>query len=652
MVQFYNYEQIVGLLDGSQVTRKSAHTVQFVEYEQNQKKVPIVYKENKGGKPIASVRETVFSELARLLMAPHLTPPQHIVINGSRQIVGTAVDNMAMSIAKREKIGSTKFYKIRDASYATDLTSPTQLSTDISFGFLNQMPGGFFAHLMKERDEERLSIDMESLASVLTCSYFLEEDDLHKGNIGYYVTEKDGKPHVTFFKIDHDLLLTDSITSFYDSRFQNLSNRQDHFNITRHDLLHFPDLRDSSNYYWPTRRRFVVKIGDDKIYSNSADRDAFKRLQADDEFNRYKWKHLLKSILIPDELVRHAILMHLESSNYQDLSEINLISQAMQERVSKLRAVLFSTSHFNQYLTSEDGEKDLFDCMQELGNHLNEITGIAEEVKNKILRDLEVQTDHYKHIAQQQPFSTDTPLHAAIRLGDYRFEKSHLRYVGRENGSKELPIDIAAAYATDYDPFSEQVNPSKDPFCVIKHLLQNGAKMTPKVEELLKEKNINIHTYQFNSQYLQWQVNNYSDLSDLITTIGSDNSLTLKTKKNITLQVVENHIHKLKPEELALFKIDLNGSSYMARKPEFLFISQLRSTFWFIRFIFGLYGNSSTKKELNNLIQNAQNTLSKGYSPYSFFSSTSSNSQRASIVTEEKGANTADDEDTSLREIP
>ncbi|WED43293.1 Dot/Icm T4SS effector AnkK/LegA5 [Legionella cardiaca] len=630
MPRRYFLEHILGL-DKSKASKTSAHAVHFVDYRFGAQTIPIVYKENKHGKPLASVRETTFSELARLIMKPHLTPPQHLVVNEDNQIVGTAVDNIKLSIAQREKIGETQFYNLTPHNYLSDLATNHALTKEISFNFLNQMPNGFFAHLMTQKAKRNLSIDMESLASVLTCSYALEEDDLHKGNIGFYIVKKNGKPHVVFFKIDHDLLLTESITSFVDSRLQNWINRENNFDITTHDLIHFPDLRDSENFYWPTRKRFFVKLGDDKVYSHYEDREAFKKLQKDKDFVRYKWKQLLKDILIPDELIRESLFIHLEDSNFNDISEVNLVSQAMSERMAKLKSVLFSIPAFYEYLNSEPGQQDLQDNIKELVSHMEEVFPEAKRktLKNSMHLLMEEKANFYLAAASGLSSARGSPLHASIRLGDYRFEKSDKKFIHTRDHLGNLPIDIAFQQAQTYIPHSETMHPGQDPIFVIKHLLERGARMTPQIDSFFKSKSIDITSYQFNSQYLNWPLEDYADLKATLTAIGGDNTLTLKTKKIIAAQVTQNCIHRLSPSDLNTFKNDLNGAIGHPRASELLYISQLRSSFWLIRILFGLYGNSSTKKELNSMIQQAQKkTLNKSH--LSQFFTSASNSEPVS----------------------
>lgn len=625
----YLVENIQGLKTNTG-SNKSAHTVHNVSYKLDEtKEIPIFYKENKHNTPQASTNEVVFSELARLFMLPHTTPPQHLVKNGKTGLVtGVASENIQLSIAAKEK-GTSEYLNVvieRGSNYQFK-TEPKD-SKKIPFKFLNELPQGFFAHLMELRKHKKLNIDMDSLASSLVGKYTLEEDDLHKGNIGIYVIKKGGKPYVTFFNIDHDLMFSGSLTSFMDARFSNLGYRGSAFNITERDLLSFPDLQDSKNHYWPTRKRFMVKYGDDKVYADPNERTAFRELQRDPDFNRYKWKRLLKNILIPNELMQTAMGLHLDKNIPKEAAHLNLITQAMVDRVIKLRAVLFSIPQFRSYLFSPPGHDDLANIKTELEVYITGIPTLNKEAQTTLLRGISDNAVRYFTFcnpdADHRVRGGDTPLHIAIRLGDYRFEQSENafgHFLSTANDFGQKPIDVAADLAKNYEPGSEKIDPGKDPIFIIKSLIAHGAEMTAEVADILRSKGIkNLHDYHFQSKYYGLDVDNYDMLKALITQIGMDNNLSLKSKKIITTQVIKDHIGCLKQDELEKFKHELNGTSDTPIAPEFLFISQLRSSLWFVRLIRGLYGHSSTRMELNSLINLSEKNMQKG-NPFHFFSS-------------------------------
>lgn len=114
--------------------------------------------------------------------------------------------------------------------------------------------------MVQAEQENKLTIDYASLATLFATSYTLEEDDLHKGNFGFYIVEKDNKPQVVFFKIDHDLMFAESIMSFHNSRPSHWLRGEDAFDIQIEDLLTFPKITHSANSYWPTKSSFIPHL--------------------------------------------------------------------------------------------------------------------------------------------------------------------------------------------------------------------------------------------------------------------------------------------------------------------------------------------------------------------------------------------------------
>lgn len=652
--------------DPKKAPAKSAHTVELVNHVSEAGELtPTFLKGNKHGDPLASARETSFARLAGLFMSRYLTPKQHLVLDENNKVVGTAVDHVCLSIAQRD--GNAVFMKANYSAFTEEgeetltfvevardeekeekeeKTSPIKHPAEsIPFRFLGDMEGGFFAYLKEQHDAKNLVINVEALASDTVIPYLLEEDDLHRNNIGFYVIKKEGKPHVVFFKIDHDLMFSESLTSYTDCRVQSWTNYRN-FQVTARDLRDFPDLKDSNNHYWPTRERLGIP-GDKKLYSHAGDREAFKALKDDPDFQRYKWKSFLKSILVPYQLTHACLSLDLNGSGYQ--SEINLISQATSERLAALKAVLFSTPEFFHYFNNIDGRGsvDLEANIEELTAQVMDLQGLSENTKTDIIRKIREQAESLKKLAlnpdvnaQNVQYNTcaTKPLHAAIYMQEYRFEKTDhytvdpdtkTKMIHTVNFANKLPIEVAADWARnfrsdseaaaeglkkEYEPGSERINPSKDPFLVIKSLLEHGSVLPKHVATFLKERNIDIKTYQFNSEYLDGEINNYEELKERITFIGIDNNLTLKTQKTLTVRVVEKFITKLTQEELMQFKRDLNGGrkgdKQQEPKPEFLFISQLRNSIWLVRLLFGLYGKTVTKNELNKLIAKHDKTPS------------------------------------------
>ncbi|WP_298624038.1 hypothetical protein, partial [uncultured Legionella sp.] len=518
----------------------TGHVVHQVEYrDDDEASISIFFKENKKNNPDSSVKEVAFSELARLFMLPHSTPKYHLVRNEQNQIAGVASHNINLSITQQIDIHTAPFKKIHyvTATNTYEFNDVTVTnSDDIPYQFLNKLPHGFFAHLMAEKNKGALTIDMESLASTFAGKYTLEEDDLHKGNLGIYTVIKDNKPHIVFFNIDHDLMLSDSIMSFLDMRVSNWAYGEKAFNITATDLINFPDLQNSANHYWPTHKRFMVHYNDEKAFISEEERAAFAGLKNDSEFNRYKWKRFLKCMMIPNQLLEASLALHLDRNKAKDVAEINLITQALNERTMKLRTVLLSIPEFRTYLVSGYGQEDIAGIKQEFSEYIAESLEDQHELTDNLHNEINRKSAIYVSLCTQENLfriqDGDTPLHISIKLGEYRFDESQKAFSNNlqtENlHTKKLPIDIAAEMALSYEIGSEKTNPGKDPFSIIGHLLSQGAKMTPLVVNVLESKGINIKTYQFQSQYYERDVTNYPELKALIAEIGRDPNLSLK----------------------------------------------------------------------------------------------------------------------------
>ncbi|KTD74709.1 Dot/Icm T4SS effector AnkK/LegA5 [Legionella waltersii] len=621
MYQPYLETELEGL-DSSKGSKNSAHEIHKVKCSMGKEKVRAFYKKNKNNEPLLSINEAAFSELARMLMPKSITPRHFLVQKAARgPITGVISQDIGSIINERDSIESTQFLAVDPITGTFKEVAITE-NSDIPYVFFHKLPHGYFYTLMRLREEGVVSIDMDSLASVLAVKYKLEEDDLHKGNFGFYVIKRVGKPPlIKFFTIDHDMLLANSVTSFIHFRLPNFSYTDTSFNITPEDLIRFPDLHDSKNHYWPTRKRLLVMTGDPKVYTNSEEMEAFKRLNTDPEFNHAKWKRFLKGILATDEMTRAALSLHLNKRNPKDLAKIQLISHAMNERIMQLRANLLSIPEFRNYINSGQGKADILDMIREFEEYITDVQDHfdldPEQTKEGFQNEL---LDGIKELAKISSHSCDpddkravkdgdTPLHIAIRIGQYRFEeseKAYSKYWSIPNSENKTAIEVAMDMAETCDAHCNRDVPALDPFAVIQDLLNRGAQRTPELDRLLERKGINIDTYFFNSKYYDEPVETYDDLKEIIAAIGNDSNLSLKTKKTIVIDVVRKNLNQLSSDDCARLRAELNGTSETSIAPEFLFISQLRSSLWIIRWIRGVYGMSSTRYELNSILDNRE----------------------------------------------
>jgi hypothetical protein len=557
----------------------------------------VVYKENKSASAELSFFEVSFSQLARLFFQHDLTPPQILVKSSHGEVVGLASEHLSHTIARRELLPN-EFYRLEPQEGALlFVLSEIRDAKELPFYFLNQLPQSFFASLLSLHQAGKITLNFESLASVLTGSYTLEEDDLHKGNLGLYIVKKNDKPEVVLIKVDHDLMLADSVMSHCHSRFFNWLNGVGAFEVTARDLTQFPYLKDSQNYYWPTTKRYRLTFNS-KAYTENSEVEAFQALANDPIFNQFKWQEFYRHILIEPEMMKQSLARHLEKDQPDQRAKMALITQSVVTRLSKLRAVLFTIPEFRAYVQSLDAKR--------MGSLVDNIVGEDTSYRAQIL----------SKIRQQQTLCNnfvlgDTPLHAAIRLKDYRYHdtwQSFGHFANRKNIQGKKPVDIAQEL--DGELWPEDVRKSK-----VGSLLHLNAMMKSRDEDGLFE------DYLYHDHYPEkaFEAESAMDLKLLLQDLGEDYRYSLKMQKELAIYSVKRFIaaHQKKPnllEMLEALKVDLNGKGDTPPAPGLQFIRQLRSQLWIVRIVRGLLGGTSTQVQLNHLLDEAiQNASPKEY---------------------------------------
>lgn len=185
-------------------------------------------------------------------------------------------------------------------------------------------------------DEEKITFLIErGFPEICALSYFLEEDDLHKGNIGI----ADGN----VVRIDFDMSVFSVIgkQELRGSRSSLDSRRlEEMFIITSKDIEHFPELQDAKPYYFPSIFRMVVS-------ANGYTADEAKKLSAlqkDPRFWRRAYLMFLKIISMPDEIFSKLLSAHI---GYPDIaSELNT---HFIRRKQALRETLLQKNEFNKF---------------------------------------------------------------------------------------------------------------------------------------------------------------------------------------------------------------------------------------------------------------------------------------------------------------
>lgn len=600
----------------------------YLMHTESGQKSPLIryiLKRNRDGEVLPSQLEVACSKLMELFLAPHFTSDQQLVVDDKNQIWGLAVRHICYAIndreIKREKdrqkekgtdteIEAPLYYKlISPYSDFTKSTPKTYLVDNLPVRFLDELPHGYFKHLLAQ--QPKLTIDYASLANIFATSYFLEEDDLHKGNFGFYIVhdKETQKPTVRFFKIDHDLTFNDSIMSQVVNRFFHWTHDEQAFAITARDLKNFPVLKDAKTTYWPTNQNFLKYPFHNKHYGVLEEVEAFASLGQNKEFQDAKWLAFYKHVLMPKEVIHASLRECYDETDPYQRSQLHLILQACLERQARLRAVLFSVNDFRVFAEKFTNKQVL----------INEIAGENNQYKTLVENSMQKYADVFKTIEDK-----DTPLHIAIKLGEYRYDetlKTFKRYINESNGSGLTPLALAINIASQ----QKQEPPAdigQDGYCIAKHLFDNGAKSavghgSSTIDNQAYENNITPYTDEAKN------VKDYPALYKLLTKIGEDHRYCLKSKKNLALDCIKAFIAAPnKPDNWQKIVADLKTqiNAHETKACGLSYIRQLRSNLYIIRQIRGLYGYSSTLWDINTTLFKALNdTQATAANPCSFF---------------------------------
>jgi hypothetical protein len=565
----------------------------------------VVFKRNKFDKARYSRMEVAFSQLARLFLGTNLTSHQALVCNSSGSISGLAVEHLCYILNEKVK-GARTFYLLSNPTKdCTCSLKQIDAIEDIPYYFLDKLPRGFFAKLMAAAARGELTIDYSSLASILTSSYTLEEDDLHKGNFGFSLIQRDGKPEAIFFKIDHDLMFVDSVMSFCTRRPYHFFDGEHAFDITADDVLNFPSLKHSANSYWPTKKSKIFSPWDVKGYCDTTEVSAFSNLAQVPEFRHAKWLSFYKHILVPEQLLESTLSQCLDKSLNAGRAQSALLMQSTIARQAQLRAMLFSLKEFREFVGKLTAEEQGF-LIDELLHHC------PIELKKTCKEQIEAQLSSYKSSCERGVFEEgDTPVHVAIKLGDFRYQETMRMYgqcVNQKNASGKSPLDVAVELAGTGENRSKDIR--KDVQFTMNYLLSQNAQPTPSFTEYNNK--AHVEQYEFGTNYLQRakQADSYQELKEVLRDVGEDYSFSLKYKKMLAVRCIEQFIEGQKNNPrlhnmLLQLNDEVNGCCSTEDAAGLKYIRQLRSRLWVVRQVRGLYGRSSTQEEINDLIHNA-----------------------------------------------
>ena len=210
---------------------------------------------------------------------------------------------------------------------------------------------------LEEKDLLKRST-VKALAIILTLSYILEEDDLHRGNMS-----RDG------LRIDFDMSLWPVLGNFKEGTMIDWMYRprdQERFCMTANDIDNFPDIKDAKPFYWPTIPQPIITEGARNVLSNfipisrnafpTKENILFKKLKDNPDFQYEKFKTLLKFLLISTDQYSTLITQHIRTDlSYHDTQKQNgkisdLLIEHLDTRKWKLRELLVAMPSFQEFL--------------------------------------------------------------------------------------------------------------------------------------------------------------------------------------------------------------------------------------------------------------------------------------------------------------
>lgn len=211
---------------------------------------------------------------------------------------------------------------------------PSQIFASISTVFSEFQ--NLKTYLSTGLNEEKLTFLIEKgFPEICALSYFFEEDDLHKGNIGI--------AGGNVVRIDFDMSAFSVVgrRALRGSR-SSLDSRSlaEIFTITPKDIEHFPELSDAKPYYFPGIFRMVASIDGytvDEVKKLSA-------LQRDPRFVRRAYLMFLKIVSMPDDIFSQLLSAHI--GNPDMVSE--LATHFIQRR-QQLREVLLQKNECQKF---------------------------------------------------------------------------------------------------------------------------------------------------------------------------------------------------------------------------------------------------------------------------------------------------------------
>ncbi|PIZ04648.1 MAG: hypothetical protein COY58_02535 [Gammaproteobacteria bacterium CG_4_10_14_0_8_um_filter_38_16] len=176
------------------------------------------------------------------------------------------------------------------------------------------------------------------IAEILAMSYFFEEDDLHKKNIGFSGNSK------KLVRVDFDMsayvMVSRSDLRGPRSYTFRSATPEKTFDITARDLSQFPKLVDADPHYFPTKYRVNTSP---HAYS-SHEVSVFLALSHHADFFKRSYQTFLKIILMPEASFKKTIAAFIPQGNNQATFQDHFIA-----RKQKLKIELIKTLKFRSF---------------------------------------------------------------------------------------------------------------------------------------------------------------------------------------------------------------------------------------------------------------------------------------------------------------
>lgn len=195
---------------------------------------------------------------------------------------------------------------------------------------------------LDENGETKIKM-VKGLANVLMSSWLYAEDDFHSGNFGL---ARNSQGDLIWARLDFGMSFA-SITNQSGRPFREVNHHFD--KISRSDLCSFPDLKDASPFYWPTRlTTWNHTLNFKGMFKRSAfgnfDKKIFSKLNQNPEFIKEKHEFILKQFLIDLEQKKALIQSNIDEPRGSRLAI------TIESRILKLRWTALADPNFIEYV--------------------------------------------------------------------------------------------------------------------------------------------------------------------------------------------------------------------------------------------------------------------------------------------------------------